>query len=91
MNAELLGAIMSRYGERHQAKKANEEFYELTEAIHNYLCGRGSIRAIAEEMADCIVLIEQFRLKYGITKEELEALADAKITRQIERMKTETR
>lgn len=91
MNAELLNAIMSRYGERHQAKKLNEEAYELTEAIHNYLCGRGSIRAIAEEMADCIVLIEQFRLKYGITEEELEAIADAKITRQIERMKTETR
>ena len=91
MKAELLNAIMSRYGERHQAKNLNEEAYELTEAIHNYLCGRGSIRAIAEEMADCLVLMGQFWLKYGITEEELEAIADAKITRQIERMKTETR
>lgn len=90
MMTEELKAIMSRYGDRHQAKKLNEEAYELTEAIHNYLCGRGSIRAIAEEMADCLVLIEQFRLKYGITQDELEAIAESKISRQIERMKHET-
>lgn len=86
MNTEALKAIMCRYGERHQTKKMNEEAYELTEAIHNHLCGRGSIRAIAEEMADCLVLIEQFRLKFGITQEELTTFADAKIERQIERM-----
>lgn len=81
MNEELM-TIMNRYGDRHQAKKFNEESYELTEAMHNYLCGRGSIRAIAEEMADCLVLIEQFRLKYNITEDELKEFVEAKITRQ---------
>lgn len=89
MNAEKLKEILSRYGERHQAKKLNEEAYELTEAIHNYLCGRGSIRAIAEEMADCLVMIRQFAVLYDITDLELEAIADMKIDRQIERMKNE--
>ena len=88
MNEEIK-AIMSRYGERHQARKLNEEAYELTEAIHNYLCGRGSIRAIAEEMADCLVVIEQFRQKYGISEEELRHIGEQKIARQIERMKNE--
>lgn len=88
MNEEIK-AIMSRYGERHQARKLNEEAYELTEAIHNYLCGRGSIRAIAEEMADCLVVIEQFRQKYGISEEELRQIGQQKIARQIERMKNE--
>lgn len=89
MNAEKLKEIMSRYGERHQAKKLNEEAYELTEAIHNYLCGRGSIRAIAEEMADCLVVMGQFWLRYGITEAELEEIAQQKIDRQIERLKNE--
>lgn len=89
MNEELLMAIISRYGERNQAKKANEEMYELTEAIHNHMAGRGSIRAIAEEMADCLVVIEQFRLKYNISKDELQGMANYKIDRQIERMKHE--
>lgn len=88
MNEEIK-AIMSRYGERHQARKLNEEAYELTEAIHNYLCGRGSIRAIAEEMADCLVVIEQFRQKYNISEEELMQIGQQKIARQIERMKNE--
>lgn len=89
MNEEQLNEIMSRYGDRHQVKKANEEFFELIEAIINYLCGRGSIRAIAEEMADCQVLMEQFRLRYGITTEELQTIANHKINRQIERIKNE--
>ena len=84
---EKLKEIMSRYGERHQARKLNEEAYELTESIHNYLCGRGSIRAIAEEMADCLVVIEEFRQKYGITEDELKEIAETKVSRQIERIK----
>ena len=41
---------------------------------------------ITEEIADCYVMLEQFKLYYGISDEEIKNLMDYKIDRQIKRI-----
>lgn len=41
---------------------------------------------IAEEIADCYVMLEQFRLYYGIPKEKIKEVMEYKINRQINRI-----
>ena len=45
---------------------------------------------IAEEIADCYVILEQFRQNFGISNEELEKIMKYKIERQLERMENES-
>lgn len=42
---------------------------------------------IAEEIADCYVLLEQFRLAYGISREDIKKNMTYKVDRQLERIK----
>ena len=48
-----------------------------------------SIEHIAEEIADVQVMLNQFRLYYGITDEEVKNIMIKKIDRQLERIKGE--
>lgn len=45
------------------------------------------ISHIAEEIADCYVMLEQFRQYYEITNQELKEIMKFKIKRQLERIK----
>lgn len=47
------------------------------------------IKHIAEEIADVQVMLNQFRLYYGITDEEVKDIMMSKIERQIERIENE--
>ena len=47
------------------------------------------IEHIAEEIADVMVMLEQFKLYYGITDEEVKNIMNQKIDRQIERIENE--
>lgn len=63
----------------------------MIEAINNHEWleserGRGDIKHITEEIADCLVLINQFRLYYGISKETLTNIFRNKVARQLKRM-----
>ena len=92
--------IINHYGVSNQQRKLNEEVFELQEAIFNYeeqkrVCEQCCSRLhcdrerehIAEELADCLNLLSQFADYYEIDDDEVYAIAEQKIYRQIERIK----
>lgn len=102
MKDDLL-KIISFYGVLPQLKHFNEEAYELIEAIRNYEyqydacevigCKEYHIEKekehIAEEIADCYVMLNQFQLYYGIENKQIEETMKFKIDRQLERIENE--
>lgn len=86
---EKLKKIIKHYGVLPQLKYFQSEVYELTEAI---LCEElttytlKDIEHIAEEIADCCVMLKQFQLYYCIKDEEIEDIMKFKIDRQIGRI-----
>lgn len=89
---DKLKKIIKHYGVLPQLKYFQSEVYELTEAIlwegfttNNYI----DTKHIAEEIADCIVMLKQFQLYYCIKDEEIEDIIKFKIDRQIERINNE--
>ena len=93
--------IINHYGLKAQLKKLNEEVYELSEAIIEYeqeqsLKDLLDIKIvdsdvakkehIKEELADVLVMFEQFRLYYDIPLEDVKQTGIRKINRQIRRM-----
>ena len=100
---ENLLKIINHYGVLSQLKQFNEEAYELIEAIRNYEyqydacevigCKEYHIEKekehIAEEIADCYVMLNQFQLYYGIENKQIEETMKFKIDRQLERIKNE--
>ena len=97
--SEKLLKIINHYGIKNQVKKFNEEAFELIEAIIQfeddfyYLLEPEGIEIskehIAEEIADCYVLLEQIRLKYDIYLKEVAKIGRYKIDRQLKRMEKE--
>ena len=47
------------------------------------------IRNIADEIADVFVMLEQFRIYYGIPSEKIKEIVDYKIDRQLKRIELE--
>lgn len=89
---DKLKQIIKHYGTTHQLKHFQEEAYELTEAIlWDYLTPNTwhDKYHIAEEIADCLVMIKQFQLYYGIHEEDIMEIMEYKINRQIERIEKE--
>lgn len=76
--------IINHYGYRHQIRKLAEEQYELIEALFGE-----DEDDITEEIADCLVLINQFKAYYKIKDKDIQKVYDYKIARQEERMKNE--
>lgn len=87
--------IINHYGINNQQRKLAEEVFELQEAItiernKNYF-GKGSdycddIEHIAEELADVMVILEQFKRYYNIPDDKIEKIKEFKVKRQIERI-----
>lgn len=98
MKEDLL-KIINNYGVMPQLKYFQSEVFELNEAIINAennrligICREPSelaIKHIAEEIADCYVMIEQFKFYYDIEDMEIAKIMKQKIDRQIERLKNE--
>ena len=87
--------IINHYGVIPQLKYFQSEVFELNEAIIDYKyveVYKGSPAEkyhkehIAEEIADVMVMLEQFKLYYGITSEEITKIFWSKVDRQIERI-----
>ena len=89
--------IISFYGVMPQLKYFQSEVFELVEAVinrelhWNYDTEIQDIKPldkhIAEEIADCMVMLKQFQYYYGITDEEIINNMQFKIKRQLERIK----
>lgn len=101
MNAEdKLLKIINNYGVLKQLKYFQGEVFELNEAIIDYdlskeLSGFNKEadnelkEHIAEEIADVIVMLEQFRLYFGIDEKDIIKIKWEKVERQLERIANE--
>ena len=74
--------IIEYYGVNVQLKQLNEEVYEFEESVlekHNK-------EHITEEIADILVILQQFKEKYNIDLTEINKIMKHKVERQIRRM-----
>lgn len=83
--------IINHYGSREQLKYIHSEYFELDEAIIDYITKDENTykEHIAEEIADIMVMLKQFQYYYDITDKEMEKLMNYKIDRQLNRIKGE--
>lgn len=90
--------IINHYGITTQLKYIHTEYYELDEAILNEINDDETYyeqveeyhkKHIAEEIADVMVMLNQFKVYYGIDDKEIESIMNKKIERQLERIKNE--
>ena len=103
MKTKLLN-IINHYGVLPQLKYFQSEVYELTEAIIEYeqeqslkdMLGIKMVDSdiskkehIKEELADVLVMFEQFRLHYNISLEDIYKIGITEINRQTDRVKKE--
>ncbi len=95
MKEKLLN-IINYYGVNHQQRKLAEEVFELQEAITEYGFYysdypdsqiREARQHITEEIADVMVLLNQFAFHYDIKLEEINKVMSFKVNRQLERIK----
>lgn len=101
MKEEKLLKIINHYGITPQLKYFQSEVFELNEAIITHELKKsveyeiplteiiGTKQHIAEEIADVMVMLEQFKLYYGISSEDIKNIFWSKIDRQLERIKNE--
>ena len=103
MKKELI-KIISFFGVLSQLKYFQSEIFELNEAILNYEYesqkmypsidpdayyeARDLKAHIAEEIADCYVMLEQFRLYYDIENVEITKTMKNKIKRTLDRIES---
>lgn len=93
---EKLLKIIKHYGVMHQLKYFQSEVFELSEAIinrelnWNYDTEIQDIKPldehITEEIADVMVMLNQFMKYYNISNEEVLEIMKFKIDRQLERI-----
>ena len=99
MKEDLL-KIIEHFGINNQQRKLEEEIFELEEAITiNQLKETveyeiplteivGTREHIAEEIADVMLLLEQFKTYYGITSEEITNIFWSKVDRTLKRIES---
>lgn len=101
MNGKLW-EIINHYGVNKQLKYFQSEVFELSEAILNHEILRKELHGfklkeakkelidnITEEIADVLVMLEQFKLYYDILEEEVQEIMEEKVDRQLNRIREE--
>jgi len=73
---ELAKAVIKKYGEQNQAYKMIEEGAELTAALCRLKIGQFVQDHVAEEMADCYLVLNQMDTIFGKITEKEERLLD---------------
>ena len=102
MDKEKLLKIINTHGVLPQLKYFQSEVFELNEAIISYenflktydiysepdvfYANQDLKMHIAEEIADVMVILEQFKLYYGISSEDITRIFWEKVDRQIGRI-----
>ena len=99
--SEKLLKIINHYKVNNQLRKFNEESFELEEIILDYefsqdnfprqteICKEQFLNHIAEEIADVMVMLSQFKEYYHIDGNEILKIMNEKIDRQIGRIEKE--
>ena len=78
--------IIMHYRLSHQIRKFAEESFELIEAL---LADMKNSEHVLEEIADCYILLEQFKQLFCFSEAEISNAMRSKIERQIERIRNE--
>jgi NTP pyrophosphatase (non-canonical NTP hydrolase) len=89
--------IINHFGVNNQQRKLQEEVFELQEAINDYKyveVYKGSPAEkiqknnIAEELADCFILLKQFQRYFDFGTMELSEIMKSKLKRTLERIES---
>jgi NTP pyrophosphatase (non-canonical NTP hydrolase) len=88
MRKDLL-KIIEHYGISHQQRKLEEEVFELQEAILEHRLADEITYHITEEIADVMVMLNQFIEYYNLDRTEIELIMNEKIKRQLGRIENE--
>lgn len=83
----ILKAIIRKKGTDTQCKKAIEEMSELIKEICKNFEGKENSDAIAEEIADVEIMLDQLKMIFGL-KEKVKAYRLMKIKRMVDRLNT---
>ncbi len=81
-----LKKAIASYGDTAQKVMLFEEMAELQKEICKDLRGANNRDAIVEEVSDVLIMIEQIKIMFHITDEEIQKVADFKINRLKERL-----
>lgn len=85
--------IINRYGVNKQLRKFNEEVFEVNEAIikleNSSFPDSEHLRAVKEEIADVLVLLNQFMCLYNIKSDDIADIMEYKIYRTLKRMESD--
>ena len=83
---EKINAIISVYGNEHQLNKAIEEMAELTKELikyqnrhQEYQTKEKIIKNIKQELADVEVMIEQIKIIFNFTQNEIDEIKQRKV------------
>lgn len=76
--------IFKHYGEKAQLVQLQEELGELQSAISRYLNGKNN--NMYEEMADVLIMINQFKTSENIVDKIIEDFINEKLNRQLSRI-----
>lgn len=83
---EKLLKIINKFGVNNQQRKLVEEVFELNEVITKHEALGCEYQHIVEEIADVMVILEQFKLYYGITSKEITDIFWNKVDRTLDRI-----
>ena len=89
-NKEKLYHIFNHFGYKYQVLKIDEESKELQEALIEAYKepSEQNKQHVAEEIADVIVVLKQFKQHFKISDNKLKELVDYKIQRTVDRLKS---
>lgn len=78
---------LDHFGETAQIQKAIEEMAELIVELSHFLCFRGDLDKVVEEVADAQIMLEQMKILFGT--EAIKKAQVAKIKRLAARVYTQ--
>lgn len=87
MDRKKAYALMAFYfGSRNQMVVAIEEMSELQKELAKFLRGKGRYKAVVEELADAMVMLEQIKCIFAVSDDELEKAMNEKVMRTLKRL-----
>ncbi len=88
-NLKVLEKAITRYGKEAQLDMCVEEMSELTKEICKYKRRNENQAEIIEEMADVYIMLEQMKMIFGISEQQINEQIDFKVARLEGRLKNE--
>jgi hypothetical protein len=80
--------IFEHFGWKNQRRKLVEEINEFNDEVLLLEKGKGDIKDFIGELADCYILLKEFKETYEINDEELMLVIRAKLNRTLERIES---